>query len=235
MHRDNRLTIFYHVVRTAMALLIVASIINIFIQADDADISRNIFVIIQAIILLLLSYGPPAMEKRLKVEIPDFLEGIFLIFIIAALIFGEVAEFFVKISWWDDMLHTTSGVLVAITSFSIINRAAKNPNNTLSFSPFFIALFVFCFSMTIEAIWELFEYTLDSLSASSNMMRTVDSVTLVPFQGLEAIRDTMHDIILAFFSSLAVSIIGYFDAKHGSKFFKKWLISPVKVDNQPSS
>ena len=56
MHRDKRLTIFYHVVRTAMALLIVASIINIFIQADDADISRNIFVIIQAIILLLLSY-----------------------------------------------------------------------------------------------------------------------------------------------------------------------------------
>lgn len=210
-----------------MVLLILASIIGIFIREDDADISRGIFIIIQAFVLLLLSFGPPTMEKRLKVEIPDFLEGVFLVFIIAALIFGEIAEFFVRVSWWDDMLHTTSGVLVAVTSFSIINRAAKNPNNALSLNPFFIALFVFCFSMTIAIIWEFFEFTLDSLSSTSNMMRTHDSVTMVPFQGLDAIQDTIHDLFLACISSLVVSLLGYFDAKKGMSFFKKWLISPV--------
>ena len=228
MIRDKRLTIFYYIVRISMVILISASIIGIFIRRDDADLSRGIFVAIQAIILLLLSFGPPAMERRLKLDIPDFLEGIFLIFIIAALIFGEVAEFFVKVSWWDDMLHTTSGVLVAITSFSIINTAVKNPNNALSLNPFFIALFVFCFSMTIGVIWEFFEFAIDSLTGTSNMMRTYDSLTNIPFQGLSAVSDTIHDLFLASLSSLAVSIIGYFDAKHGMKFFKKWLISSHK-------
>jgi len=211
-----------------MVFLLLASIIGIFISGDDADISRGIFVAIQAIILLLLSFGPPTMERRLKLDIPDFLEGIFLIFIIAALILGEVAEFFVKVSWWDDMLHTTSGVLVAITSFSIINTAVKNPNNALSLNSFFIALFVFCFSMTVAVVWELFEFTIDSLASGSNMLRTIDSTTGIPLQGLAAIQDTMHDLILASISTLVVSTIGYFDAKKGMKFFSKWLISPAK-------
>jgi len=228
MHRDKRLTIFYYIVRIAMVFLLLASIIGIFISGDDADISRGIFVAIQAIILLLLSFGPPTMERRLKLDIPDFLEGIFLIFIIAALILGEVAEFFVKVSWWDDMLHTTSGVLVAITSFSIINTAVKNPNNALSLNSFFIALFVFCFSMTVAVVWELFEFTIDSLASGSNMLRTIDSTTGIPLQGLAAIQDTMHDLILASISTLVVSTIGYFDAKKGMKFFSKWLISPAK-------
>ncbi len=168
------------------------------------------------------------MEKRLKLQIPDTLEGVFLIFIIAALIFGEVAEFFIRVPWWDDMLHTVSGVLVAITSFSVIKTAVKNPNYSLTLNPFFIALFVFCFSMTVAIVWELFEFMIDSLATGSNMLRTVDSVTHVPLSGLEAIQDTMHDLILAALSSLLVSIIGYFDAKKGMKFFGKWIISSEK-------
>lgn len=229
MRRDKRLTAFYHIVRVAMVLLMIASFIGMFISADDDDISRGIYVIIQAGVLLLLSFGPPTMERRLKLEIPDFLEGIFLVFILAALIGGEVADFFVKISWWDDMLHTASGVLVAVTSFSIINTAVKNPNNTLSLNPFFIALFVFCFSMTVAVVWEFFEFTVDSLSTTSNMMRTRDSITNVAFLGLHAITDTIHDLLLAAFSSLLISIIGYFDAKHGLKFFRKWMIFTNKT------
>ena len=228
MKRDKRLTIFYYVVRIAMILLILSSIVRIFINGEDEDISRGIFVSIQAIVLLILSFGPPTMEKRLKVEIPDFLEGVFLVFILAALLFGEVADFFVKVSWWDNMLHTTSSILIAVTSFSIINTAIKKPNNSLSLNPLFIALFVFCFSMTVAVIWEFFEFAIDSLATGSNMLRTVNSITDVPLSGLDAIRDTMQDLILAAISALAVSIIGYFDAKKGLKFFSKWLIQPSK-------
>lgn len=230
MHRNKRLTAFYYIVRIAMILLIAASIVGIFISKDEEDISRSIFVAIQAIVLLLLSFGPPAMEKRLKLDIPDLLEGFFLLFIIGGLIFGEVAGFFVAISWWDDMLHLVSGVLLAITSFSIINAAIKNPSNALTLNPFFIALFVFCFSMTIGVLWEFFEFTLDSLSTGSNMMRTFDSITLIPFEGLSAVRDTIHDLFLASISSLVVSVLGYFDAKSGFKFIKKLLISPANQD-----
>ncbi len=214
-----------------MGLLLLASILGAFIDADDADISRNIFVALQAVILILLSLGPSYAEKKFKIEIPDFMESIFLVFIIAALFLGEVAEFFVRIVWWDDMLHTISGLLVAIVGFSIINSAVKNPNKKIVINPFVIAIFVFCFSMTVEIIWELIEYTIDTFSSSSNMLRTVDSVTLVPFEGLFAIKDTMHDIILNVIAALTISIIGYFDSKNNFSFFKKWLIYSVRESN----
>ncbi len=227
MKTNKKIRMFYHFVRIAMALLLTASILGIFIDADDADISRNIFVSIQAFILLILSFGPSLIERKFKLDIPDFMESIFLVFILAALMMGEVAEFFVRISWWDDMLHIISGFLVAIVGFSVVNSAVKNPNKTLIINPLVIALFVFCFSMTVEIIWELLEYTVDTLISSSNMSRTVDSVTLVPYSGLLAMRDTMHDILLNVISALTISILGYFDAKNNLNIFSKWIIAHV--------
>ena len=233
MKRNKRLTIFYYTVRITMIILIVASIISAIISNDSTDVSRSIFVSLQAGILLLLSYGPPTMERKLHLQIPDFLEGVFLVFIIAALIFGEIADFFVTVSWWDDMLHTTSGILVSIISFSIINTASKHPNIKITLNPFFIALFIFCFSMTVAVIWEFFEYTIDNLFPGSNMMRTYDTLNNVPFTGLFAVRDTIHDLMLASTSSIAISTIAYFDAKHGFKCINKWLISPEsKITDQ---
>jgi len=224
MHKNKKLTIFYYILRISMFLLFITSILGIFIDADGADISRNIFIALQSVILILLSFGPSFVEKKFKLNIPDFMESIFLLFIIAALLFGEVAEFFVRISWWDDMLHTGSGFLVAITGFSILNTATKNPKSILSLNPLFISLFVFCFSVSVEVIWELFEFSVDSFFSSSNMLRTIDSVTLVPYDGLNAVRDTFHDLALTVFSSLFVSILGYFDSKREFRLFSKWFI-----------
>lgn len=225
MIRNKKLVIFYLFIRIAMFLLLIASVLGIFIDSDSADISRNIFVAFQSVLLILLSFGPSFVEKKLKLQIPDFMESIFLFFIIAALLFGEIAEFFVRFTWWDDLLHTTSGFLIAITGFSIINSAIKNPKSVISISPIFVSLFIFCFSISIEVIWELFEYTIDSLFSTSNMLRTVDSISQIPYQGLAAIKDTMHDLILTVFSALFISIIGFFDAKNDYKIFNKCIIS----------
>jgi len=231
MKKNRKLKLFYYSIRITMVLLLSTSILGIFIDSNDADISRNIFVAIQLAILLILSFGPSFVEKKFKLDIPNYMKSVFLIFILAALLMGEVVNFFVTVSWWDDMLHITSTVLVSIVGFSVINSVARNPDKKLVLKPFIIALFVFCFSMTVEVIWELFEYTLDNLSSSSNMLRTVNSVTLVPYNGLTAIKDTMYDLILNAISSLVISIAGYFDAKNNFDLFSKWLICP-KVETQ---
>jgi len=228
MQKSKKLKLFYYTMRIAMFLLLTVSILGIFIDTNDVDTSRNIFIATQLIILIFLSFGPSFLEKRFKLDIPDYMKSSFLVFIIAALLMGEVADFFVTVSWWDDMLHISSSFLVAIVGFSIINSASRNPNKQLVLKPFVIALFVFCFSMTVEALWELFEFTLDNLSTSSNMLRTVNSVTLEPFHGLVAVRDTMYDLILNAITSLIISIIGYFEAKKDFSRFSKWLISPSK-------
>jgi hypothetical protein len=228
MFKKNKLKTVYYVLRIVIFILLVVSILSIFINQDTDAISRHIFVAMQSIALLLLSFGPSYAEKKFKIEIPDFMESIFLLFIIAALLLGEIGEFFVHVSWWDDMLHTISGLVFTILGFSIINAAVDDPDKKIVLNPLVIAIFVFCFSMTIEVIWELFEYSVDSLVVGSNMMRTVDSITLEPFEGLNAIADTMHDIILTFFSALFISVIGFFDNKYHWNIFHRWMIKSKK-------
>ncbi len=228
MFKKNKLKTVYYVLRIAIFILLVVSILSIFINHDTDAISRHIFVAAQSVALLLLSFGPSYAEKKFKIEIPNFMESIFLLFIIAALLLGEIAEFFVHVSWWDDMLHTISGLVFTILGFSIINAAVDDPNKKITLNPIVIAIFVFSFSMTIEIIWELFEYSVDSLISGSNMMRTVDSITLEPLEGLDAIADTMHDITLTFFSALFISVIGFFDNKYHWNLFHRWIIKSSK-------
>jgi hypothetical protein len=228
MKTNKRLKVFYYAVRIAMVLLLLTSILGIFINSEDSNLGRSLFVIIQTVILIILSFGPSFIEKRFKLEIPDFMESIFLVFILAALLLGEIAELFVRISWWDDMLHTASGFLIAIVGFSILNTANKDPKKLLTLKPIFISIFVFCFSMTVGIVWEFFEYAADSIFTGSNMLRTVDDATQIPYAGLSAISDTMHDLFLAAISSIIVSTIGYFDAKKSLNIFRRWIIAPTE-------
>ncbi|MFR3272909.1 MAG: hypothetical protein ACLTQI_03165 [Slackia sp.] len=58
------------------------------------------------ILVLVLFAIPDFLERKLQIEIPNVLEGIILFFIFAAEILGEIDAFYVKIPFWDTMLHT---------------------------------------------------------------------------------------------------------------------------------
>lgn len=219
--------VIFLITRIAVILLLAVSIISCFIDTDDADISRNIFIIFQTSVLLIFSFTPTFIEKLFKVEIPDFMENLFLFFMISALLLGEVANFFVTIEWWDVMLHVFSGLLVTIIGFSIYNGGSgKNRNLDKQIQrPFFVALFVFCFAVTVEITWELIEFLFDTLATNSNMLRTIDDVTSLPLSGIAAIRDTMNDIILNMASALLIALLGFFDIKYNWKLFSRWIIN----------
>ena len=224
--------VVFFITRGAIILLLAVSIASFFIDKGDADISRNIFVITQTSILLLLTFTPTFIEKVFKVEIPDFIETLFLFFIVSALLLGEVANFFITVWWWDVMLHIFSGLLVAIVGFSIYVGSIKERKSKKTNHPFFVALFVFCFTVTVEISWELIEYLFDLTVANSNMLRTVDSVTLVPFSGIEAVKDTINDILLNMASAFVIAVLGFFDFKYSWNLFSKWMINPKPTDDK---
>lgn len=219
-----RVKAIFFIVRGILILLLAVSIVGIIIDADDADISRTIFNSIQTAILLFFSFTPNFVKKVFKVEIPDFMESLFLFFIVSALFLGEVADFFITVWWWDIMLHIFSGLLVTIVGFSIYNGSNKNPNIEKQIRPFFVALFVFCFTVTVEITWELIEFLFDSLANNSNMLRTLDSASLVPLLGLDAVKDTMNDIILNMISAFLIALLGFFDIKYNWNLFSRWMI-----------
>ncbi|MGM9969950.1 MAG: hypothetical protein ACI35S_06095 [Anaeroplasma sp.] len=221
LKKDGVKKLLFFLVRIIVIMIIVLSIIFIPFTENDEHRSRLIFNSLMAFVLLMLSLLPSILEKTWKIDIPSFMEIIFLIFSTLAFLFGEIGDFYIEISWWDSMLHTLTGAAIACVGFVILNFF-NNGNITKEFhlGPIFACIFVLCFSISCGAIWEMIEWLADSINGT-NMQRYMDSITLVPYEGRRALMDTMKDLFLDAGGAFAVTILGYIDLKlHNGKIIK---------------
>ena len=77
---------------------------------------------------------PSFLERKLKIELPDTLEIIILVFIFAAEILGELEMLLIQYPNSDTILHTTAGFLCAAIGFSLVNLLNKDNRISLSLS-----------------------------------------------------------------------------------------------------
>lgn len=204
---------------------------------------ENVFVCILTLLLFLV---PFIIERKFKIEIPDDLEIIILVFIFSAEILGELNSFYTKIPGWDTMLHTINGFIMGAIGLSLIELLNKNENIKIMLSPIFVAIVSFCFSMTIGVLWEFFEFGMD-MTFNTDMQKDyiVDKINSVKFDenNLNKVHtveieslivngedwiseyggyidigliDTMKDLFVNFIGALTFSVIGYFYSKNGN-------------------
>ena len=165
--------------------------------------------------LLLL---PSALERRLRVALPDTLEIVVCLFIFASEILGEINAFYTSIPCWDDMLHVLNGFLCAAIGFALVDVLNREKSVSLSLSPFFIAATAFCFSMTVGVLWEFFEFAMDRFffldMQKDTIVSALATVELDPAHGTSpvAVRG-IADVILVLEdgSRLALGLGGYLD------------------------
>lgn len=143
------------------------------------------------VLTLLLFNIPLFVDRKLKIKLPGTLEVIILLFVFAAEILGEIGSFYTYIKWWDTMLHTVNGFLMAAIGFSLIDILNNNPKFHISLSPLFVAVVAFCFSMTIGVFWEFFEFRMDKYALTDmqkdEYVDVISSVSLHP----DGINDTV--------------------------------------------
>ena len=139
---NKALSLFYLLSRISVIGILIAQFFN-----------GNFENVMLCVLTLILFAIPPLIERRLKIEIPDTLEVIILLFIYAAEILGEIRSYYTAFPAWDTMLHTINGFLCAAIGFSLIDILNRNDRFKFSLSPFYLALFAFCFSMTIGVLW----------------------------------------------------------------------------------
>ena len=179
---------------------------------------------------------PQFLDKKLSVTIPVGLETVILIFIFSAEILGEINAFYVKIPIWDSILHTTNGFLMAAIGFALIDLFNRSEKFSIKMSPYFVAFFAFCFSMTVGVLWEFFEFSMDQffgLDMQKDWIVTaINSVKLNPIGANVPIHvdvqsvvingeqwnlggyldigliDTMKDLIVNFIGAVVFSVIG---------------------------
>ncbi len=168
------------------AVLWVYSILRLFVLVTLASELldgryENAFICLLTLVLFIL---PSVLERRLRVDLPDALEIVLLLFIFAADILGEIQEFYILVPHWDTWLHTINGFLFAAVGFCIVDLLNRDEHIAIQLSPIFMAVVAFCFSMTIGVLWEFFEWGMDIFFGldmqKDTIMQSISSVTLHP-------------------------------------------------------
>lgn len=225
----------YILLRVSVVMVLIAQVLN-----------GNFENVMLCVLTLILFTLPSLIERRLKIDLPDTLEIIILLFIFAAEILGELNCYFITFPYWDTMLHTTTGFLCAATGFALIDILNRNSHIKFTLSPVYVALVAFCFSMTVGVLWEFFEFGADRLlhwdMQKDTVVHSVTSVMLDPtnknipvtISGIESVvvngqelglggyldiglYDTMEDLFVNFIGAVVFSVIGYFYIKRRGK------------------
>ena len=219
--------------RTKIQMVLTALVILSVVRQFFLGNYHNMFL---GILTLILFMVPQFLDRKLNVTIPPGLETVILIFIFSAEILGEINAFYVKIPIWDTILHTTNGFLMAAIGFALIDLFNRSDRFSIKMSPYFVAFFAFCFSMTVGVMWEFFEFSMDWFFGMDMqkdwIVPAINSVKLNPtganvpihvdVQSLVVngetwdlggyldigIVDTMKDLIVNFIGAIVFSVIG---------------------------
>lgn len=231
-HKNRLLFWTYFILRLIVIGVMIAQLFN-------RDYG-NVFMCAFTLVLFMI---PSFVEKRIKIAVPDLLEILVLFFIFAAEILGEIREYYISVPHWDTMLHTANGFLCAAIGLALIDILNRSDRFSLTLSPFFVAVFAFCFSMTVGVVWEFYEYGADVLVKTDMQKDTViheissvlfnpdgrnDSVT-IPIESIVVngeewdgyidigLHDTMKDLMVNFAGAAVFSTLGYFYVKNRGK------------------
>lgn len=206
LKRKKGVTAVYLFLRLMVILIMVAQFFN--------RNYENVFLCLLTLILFLL---PTIFERKLKIDLPDTLEIIIMLFIFAAEILGEIRAFYTTYQGWDTMLHTLNGFLCAAIGFSLVDMLNREERFSMELSPAFMAIVAFCFSMTIGVLWEFFEYAMDTVflldMQKDAVLSQISTVMLDPTGGNQPImiRDITEVIVVAGGEEIALGLGGYLD------------------------
>lgn len=205
--KTGRLTLFF----TLRLLVLLSMVLEIF--------EKDYYGVLTCILTLVLLLIPTFVDKKLNIKLPSLLEAIILLFIFAAEILGELRGFYIKFPFWDTLLHTLNGFIMAGIGLALIDILNRTPSLHFNMAPIFVVLVSFCFSMTIGILWEFFEYGADVFTYTDmqkdTITDTISSVNINPNRENDpyAITDIKETVIKGSLNGeeTEIKIDGYLD------------------------
>ena len=164
--------------------------------------------LVQCMTAILVMFLPSALERRFRLEIPNYMVVLYFAFLYCAVYLGEVRNFYYAVPHWETILHGFSGAMLGALGFVLVNLLNDAPNVKMSLSPGFVAFFAFCFALACGAVWEIYEYLMDGLLHMNMQHFAIEDGT--PLMGRAALLDTMKDLIVDALGALVIAVIGYF-------------------------
>lgn len=179
--------------------------------------SDYLLMLSQCILGLVAMTLPGFFEHKFKIVIPSKMLILYTLFLYAAIFLGEVRSFYYTVNHWDTILHTFSGAMLGALGFSFVTLLNNTDRIPFNLSPLFVAIFAFCFGVTLGVAWEVYEFAFDGiLGLNMQKFALEDGTQLI---GRIALSDTMKDLIVDCVGAFVMSVIGYISLKYK----KGWL------------
>ncbi len=172
--------------------------------------------------IIVVTLIPLLLERRFRVFIPPQFQLLAIAFVFASLFLGEVRGYYTRFWWWDMALHTSSGFLLGIVGFLLVHLLNEVERIGVHMKPGFVAFFAFLFALGVGALWEVFEFAMDS-TFGMNMQK--------PMLGdPSGLTDTMLDLAVDAIGALAVTLYGYLRLRRAAResFLERWIDSFIR-------
>ena len=123
---------------------------------------------------------------------------------------GHAYYLYYLLPWWDDILHLTGGVVFCLLGLEFSRAMCLGKDSEVSF--WLLAIFGFCFSVTLSVFWEFAEYFADMLfqvdMQSDTVVHSISSFNLAPEPG---IRNEINNIEEVIINGRPMGVGGYLD------------------------
>jgi len=172
------------------------------------------FIVFISVLTFVLLFAPAFFQHKYGIKLPIYFEFSIVLFLYASMFLGEVG-LYAKLWWWDSFLHGFGSIGMGLIGFTIIYYIYKL--RKLLVSPFLFAVFTFAFTLCFGALWEIFEFIIDT-NFGTHMQRN-------------GLHDTMWDLIIDSLGALVTSIYAYIYVKSKSKGIFARLMKTFLKDN----
>lgn len=142
---------------------------------------------------LMISVFTLIFESWSGFHLPSTFLWAIILFAVATLVLGEIGDFYERFWWWDMAMHFSSAIAIGIVGVLIVLTLVGG--DRLSAPPGLSALLAFCFAVSIGALWEIFEFLMDTLFGL-NMQKS-------------GLVDTMSDLMVNALGGAIGALAGY--------------------------
>lgn len=94
------------------------------------------FMVFSCAITLFAFALPRVFDKKFNIKFPIGLEISIYLFVFGGEIIGEIGEYYINVSWWDNLLHALSGMLltsVGLFFISVLDNDVRKLNLPILF------------------------------------------------------------------------------------------------------
>jgi len=189
--------------------------------------SDYVLMVLQCVSGIVAILLPSFLARRVRLVFPSAMIVGYVIFLYCSIYLGEVRSFYYTVPHWDSILHGFSGIMLGALGFSVISFLNGTERVPINLSPIFIACFTFCFAITLDVIWEVYEFTADSLFATNMQKYALESGELLA--GRAAVMDTMKDLVIDCIGAFLLSAFGFIMAKYKQSWIEKIQVKKMKA------